>query len=109
MTENELLVAITVGTPGRRGLCPELGLWWYHSYDSTRSSPGWPDLVILSRRGILFRELKTEDATLTFEQRRVGVLLKPAGQSWEVWRPSDLFAGIIERQLRRIALPAWTT
>lgn len=83
-------------------LMADLGLWGYHTHDSRRSEKGWPDWVILGPSGSLFRELKSERGTLSVEQRRVGSRLLRAGLDWSTWRPSDLFAGTIARQLRGI-------
>jgi hypothetical protein len=51
----------------------------------------------------LFRELKSERGVLTPEQRQVGEMLQHAGQSWRVWRPSDLLSGQIARELTEVA------
>lgn len=81
----------------------DLGLWGYHPYDSRRSQPGWPDWVILGPRGALFRELKAEGRQLTPEQRSVGARLISSGLNWAVWRPRDLFNGVIPAQMLAIA------
>lgn len=85
------------------GFMRDLGLWGYHTRDSKRSEKGWPDWVILGPGGSLFRELKSERGTLSVDQRRVGSMLARAGLDWAVWRPSDLFSGLIAAQLSRIA------
>lgn len=85
-------------------LMRELGLWGYHPYDSRRSASGWPDWVILSPDGggILFRELKTARGTVSPDQRMVGSYLRRSGLDWAIWRPQDLFSGLIEDQLRAL-------
>jgi hypothetical protein len=76
--------------------------WWvYHTHDSRRSQPGWPDLVLVHRDTghVLFRELKSERGRLTAEQREVLgylALRHDAG----VWRPSDWSSGAVLAQLR---------
>lgn len=101
MTEAELLTAITGGTKQNPGLCQLLGIRWYHTNDSRRSPSGWPDLVLCGR-GVLYRELKSEDGRLSPAQRQWGSWLTAAGCDWAVWRPCDLHSGVIMRQLGAI-------
>ena len=61
----------------------------YHTYDSRRSEPGFPDLVLVKDR-ILYRELKTETGKLTEAQKSWGRAVVKAGGDWAVWRPSDM-------------------
>jgi hypothetical protein len=82
-------------------LCARLGLAHYHTHDSRRSEPGFPDSVIIGS-GILFRELKSRDGVLKPEQRRWGSRIERAGGDWAVWRPSDLLDGTILNQLLAI-------
>jgi hypothetical protein len=81
-------------------------LWGYHSRNSIGARRGWPDWVILGPYGALFRELKTERGKLTVDQRKVGSMLTRAGLNWGVWRPADLYNGVILRQLDLIAYPS---
>lgn len=62
---------------------------YYHTFDSRRSNPGFPDLVLWKDRTI-FAELKTNHGRLTAEQRRVAEALARAGAEVYVWRPRDL-------------------
>ena len=101
MTEAELLYAVTSGSRKQPGLCARLGVRWYHAYDSRRSVPGWPDLVIVGRE-VLFRELKSDAGTLRPEQQQWRDTLRAAGADWAVWRPSDLTSGRIETELRAL-------
>jgi len=96
MTEAELQEQVRV-------MCAQLGLFHYHPHYSQRSTPGWPDSVIIGAR-VLFRELKSEQGTLTAEQRDVGERLTRAGQDWAVWRPRDLLNGTVGRQLAAAAV-----
>lgn len=68
-----------------------------------RTARGWPDLVIAGERGVLFRELKTEDGSTAAEQDMWLWLLHHAGLDAAVWRPADWHAGLIRRQLEAIA------
>lgn len=68
-------------------------LWgWvaYHTHDSRRSAPGFPDLVLVhpKRKRLWFVELKTDAGRLTLDQERWVELLSAAGASVAVWRPS---------------------
>jgi len=67
----------------------------YHTFDSRRSQPGFPDLVLVSVHygRVLWRELKTERGRLTNAQRFWLSDLQAAGQDAGVWRPSDLISG----------------
>ena len=73
-----------------RALCRFYGLTAYHTHNSQRSDPGFPDLCIVGSKGILFRELKTETGRLTAMQKHWISILQAAGQDADVWRPSDL-------------------
>ena len=61
----------------------------YHTYDSRRSNPGFPDLVLVGCNGVLYRELKTDRGRLTPMQEWWLNSLLDAGQDAGVWRPSD--------------------
>lgn len=90
-----------------RRLMSDLGLKGMHQRNSIGTQRGWPDWVIWNPRGgrpPLFRELKTEQGRLTVAQRETGAELARSGMDWEVWRPRDLFSGVIIRQLRGLTL-----
>jgi hypothetical protein len=83
MTESEFQSQV-------RELCRWLGLLAYHTHDSQRSDPGFPDLVIVGARGVLFRELKTEVGKTSPMQDHWIACLNAAGQDAAVWRPHQL-------------------
>lgn len=95
MTEDEFLAAI-------RQSCRSLNIRTFHPYDSRRSEPGFPDLVIVGVRGVLFRELKTEKGKVTTVQAQWIQALQVAGADAGLWRPSDWHNGRIRTELRRI-------
>lgn len=83
MTERELSEAVVH--------LAKLGGWWlFHPHDSTRSTPGWPDLVLLRPPSALFVELKTDQGRLRAEQVEVLERLSKCGLDVRVWRPCDL-------------------
>jgi len=47
----------------------------YHTYDSRRSQPGFPDLVLAKPKVLLFAELKVDSNKLTLAQRKWATLL----------------------------------
>ena len=85
-------------------ICRYLGVAWHHEYSSRRSTPGWPDLTLCGSRGFILRELKTATGRLTIEQQHWGLMLRSAGQNWDVWRPCDLESGRIQHELLAIRL-----
>jgi len=95
MTEAELLTQV-------RQAAKVLGLLCYHTYSSRRSEPGFPDLVIVGRRGVLMRELKTERGKVTVAQTIWLNALDDAGIDADVWRPADLIAGTILDQMQKV-------
>lgn len=73
----------------------------YHTHDSRRSEPGFPDLVLCNGRALLIYELKTNTGKLTAEQARWLSLLRHTGKvECGVWRPKDISA-ITDRLARR--------
>ena len=85
------------------GLARELGWLAYHTHDSRRSQPGWPDLAIVSakRRRFLVAELKKERGVVSKDQHTWLTALAAAGIETHVWRPADLLDGTILRALTR--------
>ena len=65
------------------------GWYVYHTYDSRRSAPGWPDLTLIRSPRLIIAEVKTAKGRLTFAQRAVLQLLTDCGVETHVWRPAD--------------------
>lgn len=61
----------------------------YHTRDSRRSEPGFPDLVLVRDR-VIFAELKSERGKMSPEQITWRDALRSAGAEFYEWRPSDL-------------------
>lgn len=81
-------------------LARALGWSVYHTHDSRRSQPGYPDLHLWHpKHGQLFRELKTMKGRQSPDQVKVEKSLKEAGANVAVWRPADL-DGLILNELR---------
>jgi VRR-NUC domain len=79
VTEAELLESV-------RTLCAWYGVMIYHTHDSRRSEPGFPDLVLVGKR-VLYRELKSQTGGLGPLQERWLSSLEQAGENVGVWRP----------------------
>ncbi len=61
----------------------------YHTFDSRRSTAGWPDLALVRRGRLLLVELKTERGRVTPQQARwLADLSACPGIEVHVWRPS---------------------
>jgi hypothetical protein len=84
------------------GVARALGWLAYHTFDSRRSEKGYPDLHLVHPvRGLsLFRELKTRTGRISPDQKKWGAALLAAGQDFAIWRPADLWSGLILEQLQ---------
>ena len=60
----------------------------YHTYDSRRSTAGFPDLVMVRER-VVFAELKRDGGRPTIPQSNWLHRLREAGQEAYLWRPAD--------------------
>lgn len=60
----------------------------YHTRDSRRSQPGFPDLVLVRDR-ILFPELKIRGNALSPHQVRWREAILTAGGDYRLWYPDD--------------------
>lgn len=93
MTENALQAAVL-------NFARQLGWMSYHTHDSRRSQPGFPDLVLVRGHRVLWRELKTQTGRLRPDQTRWITALELAGQDAAVWRPIDWFNDHISDELQ---------
>lgn len=80
-------------------LARELGWIAYHTHDSRRSQPGFPDLVLVRRGRIVWRELKTSRGKTSAAQREWLDALARANANVGIWRPIDLLNETILREL----------
>ena len=55
----------------------------------SHSGVGFPDLVLVQGKRVLFRELKVGKNKPNANQRHWGALLMRAGQDYAVWRPDS--------------------
>lgn len=79
----------------------KLGWLVYHTHDSRRSQPGFPDLVLVKGKRILYRELKRQTGRTTPDQDTWLAALTTAGQDARIWRPTDWFANLVTDELTR--------
>ena len=100
MTEKQLQAAVV-------RLARLLGWRAFHQYDSRRSEPGWPDLVLIRRERLVFAELKAERGRVTPAQqetldslRTVARAIQTGNVEVHLWRPADWHSGDIEAALR---------
>ena len=66
-----------------------LGYRVYHTHDSRRSEPGFPDLVLVREGRLLVAELKRQTGRTSPAQQEWLELLRSAGVDAYIWRPSD--------------------
>ena len=65
----------------------------YHTFDSRRSAPGFPDLCLIKAPRVIFAELKSERGTLTAAQEAwIAELRQCPGVETHVWYPADFDA-----------------
>lgn len=74
----------------------------YHTHDSRRSQPGFPDLVLVNpnAKRVLFRELKSAKGRISPDQKLWGEGLLQAGFDFDFWYPKDWASGKIMNQLK---------
>jgi hypothetical protein len=62
----------------------------YHTYDSRRSEPGFPDLVLVREGRCVVAELKRDDGRVTSAQQRwLSAFRSVRAVEVHVWRPVD--------------------
>lgn len=66
-----------------------LGWHHYHTFDSRRSNPGFPDLVLWRPGRLAMCELKAERGRISPEQHRIHEELAAALVDIHTWRPSQ--------------------
>ena len=94
MTEKQLQAAVLKLARLSGWLC-------YHTFDSRRSQPGFPDLVMVRRSRIVFAELKSERGKPTDSQGEWLNAIDATGKvEVYLWRPKHWTDGTIEEQLR---------
>lgn len=62
----------------------------YHTHDSRRSNPGFPDLILVRPPRVIAAELKAVDGTVSPDQEEWLTLLSMSGVETYVWRPADM-------------------
>lgn len=66
------------------------GWFVYHTHDSRRSAPGFPDLVLVRSGRIVMAELKTETGRIRPDQARwIEALSAVPSITVRIWRPSQ--------------------
>lgn len=108
MLDEALRVAASDATDKRLGAYPLEARAWlvYHTFDSRRSQPGYPDLTLVraSDGRLIHVELKRERGTFRPEQviwlGELREVARERGTEVYTWRPSDWLSGEIERVLR---------
>ena len=83
LSEKEFMVAVKEAA--------EIHGWlFYHTYDSRRSTPGFPDLVLVRPPEVIFVELKAQKGRVTAYQKHWSEALESCpGVEHYLWRPSD--------------------
>jgi hypothetical protein len=71
----------------------------YHTFDARRSEAGFPDLVMVRGRRLIFAELKRENGRTTPAQKAWIEALHNVAEVYE-WRPSNWYAGEVDEVLR---------
>ena len=61
----------------------------YHTYDSRRSTPGYPDLTLVREGRLIFAELKSEKGKMSKAQKEWEYDLRQTCAEYYEWRPSD--------------------
>lgn len=75
------------------------GWMTYHTYDSRRSSPGFPDLVLVRADRLVLVELKSASGRVTADQQRWLEALYLTNNEVYLWRPADWLDGTVDRAL----------
>ena len=71
-------------------LARSTGWMVYHTYDSRRSTAGFPDLVMTKHKRLVIAEIKTETGkTSPAQDQWLETLRTARGVKVKLWRPSD--------------------
>jgi hypothetical protein len=85
-------------------LCDQYTVLYHHCPGLHCTGKGLPDLILAGPRGVIFREVKTTwPEKPTPEQTTWLYTLRAAGISAKVWTESDLLAGNVEYEIRKIS------
>jgi hypothetical protein len=68
----------------------------YHTHDSRRSAPGFPDLVLVRGERLIFAELKSETGRVSPDQRLWLQALERTDAEVYLWKPEDWPARVLE-------------
>lgn len=77
-----------------------LGWMVYHTYDSRKSEPGFPDLIMVRGTICIAAEIKAQKGQVTQAQQNWLDALSLTGVNVYVWRPDDWYSGKIDDILR---------
>jgi len=105
MTEAELQAEVIA-------LCKRHRVRWIHvstvRFNNAPDLKGFPDLQLIGRCRIAYRELKKQSGRMNPEQTTWKYALVATGADWDLWRPSDLESGRIEREITELNQPRRT-
>lgn len=94
-----------------RGIARMFGWMMYHTYDSRRSDPGYPDETMAhpQRKRVIFVEFKNEKGKVTDAQWKWLDALARAGQEVAVWRPQHMerIVQVLDANNRSLLEPYW--
>lgn len=76
-------------TDSVRTAAKRLGWMAYHTYDSRRSTAGFPDLVLVRDHRLIFAELKMKKGEMSDAQYMWLRSLVVAGQEVHIWKPDQ--------------------
>ena len=80
-------------------LAEALGFLGYHTWDSRRSQPGFPDLTLVKGSRLIFAELKSAKGKPSPEQKEWLAALRGTSAEVYLWRPCDWVDGSVEKVL----------
>ena len=85
-------------------LADSLGITWVHIPDARTvpSAKGLPDLFLIGTHHCAWRELKMPGKKPEGQQVAWKYRLKAAGQNYDVWYPSALDSGQVEKELQSL-------